>query len=354
MAFERTLKDIALIVGGRVLGDASIIIRGIAGIEEARRGDITFAANPRYLKYLAGTKASAVIVSEEGAEAAIKKGKNLVVARDPYFALAVLLKELIPAERPAPGIHPSAEIHPSVKTGRDVSVRAHAVIEEGSSIGDGTVIYPGVYIGPSVTIGDSTVIYSNCSIREGSRIGSRVIIHCNSVIGSDGFGYAKEGSKYLKIPQRGTVNIGDDVEIGACVAVDRATFGETVIGRGTKIDNLVQIAHNVSIGTDTVIVAQVGISGSTRIGNRVTLAGQTGVAGHIEIADDCTIGAKSGVSNTLKEKGTYTGYPPVPHNEWLKKQAVFARLPEMKKKLDAVEKRLEELEKEALKRIKKK
>ncbi|MFZ3073175.1 MAG: UDP-3-O-(3-hydroxymyristoyl)glucosamine N-acyltransferase [Thermodesulfobacteriota bacterium] len=342
MAFKFTLKEIAVALGGEVRGDASIEIHGIAGLEEALPGDIAFLSNPKYEKFLDTTRASAVIVS---VKTKTTDGKNFIVVKDPYLAFAKALVLLKPAVRFRQGISPKADIHASAKLGKDVSIGSFAVMEEGAEAGDGCVIYPGVYIGRGSIVGEGSVIYSNVSIREGVRIGRRVIIHCNSVIGSDGFGYVKEGNSYAKIPQTGGVIIGDDVEIGASVTIDRATLGQTVIGRGTKIDNLAQLAHNVKIGEDTIIVAQVGVSGSTKIGSRVTLAGQTGVAGHIEITDDVTIGAKSGVTNDIKVQGVYTGYPVVPHMEWLRAQAAFAKLPELLKRVRELEKRLEEVEK---------
>ncbi|HZX36618.1 MAG TPA: UDP-3-O-(3-hydroxymyristoyl)glucosamine N-acyltransferase [Thermodesulfobacteriota bacterium] len=342
MAFKFTLSEIANAIGGEVRGDASVEIGGIAGLEEAKRGDIAFLSNPKYEKFLDTTRASAVIVSLKTKTA---EGKNFVAVKDPYLAFAKALTLLKPVIRFQQGISAKADIHASVKLGKDVSVGAFVVLEEGAEVGDGCVIYPGVYIGRGSIVGDGSVIYSNVSVREGVRLGKRVIIHCNSVIGSDGFGYVKEGVSYTKIPQTGGVIIGDDVEIGASVTIDRATLGQTVIGRGTKIDNLAQLAHNVKIGEDTVIVAQAGISGSTKVGSRVTLAGQTGVAGHIEITDDVMIGAKSGVTNDIKEKGVYTGYPVVPHMEWLRAQAAFGKLPELLKRVRELEKKLEETEK---------
>ncbi|MBI5560989.1 MAG: UDP-3-O-(3-hydroxymyristoyl)glucosamine N-acyltransferase [Deltaproteobacteria bacterium] len=344
MACVKTLGEIAKKVGGRVLGDSSVLIRGVAAIEEARQGDITFLSNPRYGKYLKETNASAVVVSEDIPPV---EGKNLLLTKNPYLAFAVLLKEFKPPLLPEAGVHPKAEIHPSARLGQRVSIGAYAVIEDGADIGDGAIIYPGVYIGRNVTIGEGTTIYSNVSVREGTGIGKRVIIHCNSVLGSDGFGYARDGGKYIKIPQTGTVRIGDDVEVGSCVTIDRATVGETAVGRGTKIDNLVQIAHNVRIGEDCVIVAQAGISGSTKVGRRVQIAGQAGLAGHIEIADDCIIGAKSGVTKDIREKGAYTGYPALPHNEWKKLKALSSKLPEVRKRLEDLERRLVDLEKRA-------
>jgi UDP-3-O-[3-hydroxymyristoyl] glucosamine N-acyltransferase len=341
MAIEKTLEELAGLVGGRIIGDGSRVITGVATLEEARPGEITFLASPRYTPFVKTTRASAVIVSEEkpGLE-----GQNLLVSKNPYLAFAAMLKLFRPLVKPPLGVHSKAEVHQKASLGKGVSIQPFAFVDEGARLGDNVCIFPGVYVGRGVYVGDDTLIYSNVSIREGSVIGKRVIIHCNSVIGSDGFGYAKEGEGYHKIPQTGIVRIGDDVEIGACVTIDRATVGETSVGRGTKIDNLVQIAHNVKIGEDTVIVAQVGISGSTRIGSRVTLAGQVGVVGHIEIADDCIVGAQSGVHNDIKKKGVFSGSPAIAHNVWLRVQAVTSKLPEMKKRLDELEKRLKEIE----------
>jgi UDP-3-O-[3-hydroxymyristoyl] glucosamine N-acyltransferase len=331
-----TLKEIAALVGGRVAGDESFDVRGVAGIEEAAEGDITFISNPRYEKRLGSTRAGAIVV-REGVKA---EGKNLIVVKDPYLAFATILGALRPKSVLAPGISPRAEIRPGASIGKDVSIGPFVFIDEGCLVGDRVVIWPGGFVGANSTIGEDAVIYSNVSIREGTKIGKRVIIHANTVVGSDGFGYAKQGEGHRKIPQVGSVEIEDDVEIGACVTIDRATVGATVIGKGTKIDNLVQIAHNVRIGENSIIVAQVGIAGSTRIGRRATLAGQTGVAGHIEITDDVVIGAKSGVTGDIKEKGVYTGYPAAPHKEWLRATALFLKLPEIKKRLENLEKRL--------------
>ena len=235
-------------------------------------------------------------------------------------------------------------MHPGAKIGKGVSIQSFCVVEDGSEIGDGTVLYPGVCIGKGALVGAGCVLYQGVVIREGCRIGDNVIIHCNSVVGSDGFGYARDGAKYVKVPQRGIVILADDVELGACVTVDRATIGETVIGRGTKIDNLVQIAHNVKIGEDTVIVAQAGIAGSTRVGSRAQLGGQVGVAGHITIGDEVGVGAQSGVTGDLPSRGVFSGMPAIPHGEWLRAAVVFPKLPELKKKIAELEKRLAELE----------
>lgn len=337
---KKTLKELAQIVGGEIAGDESVVIGKAAEIEDAGEGDIAFIANPKYIDRISTTKASAIIASPD-----IKvPGKNFLYVKNPYLAFAKVLAIFKPSTTSYKGIHPGAHIHQTAVIGSSVSLYPHVYIEQDAKIGDRVALYPGVYIGKGAQVGDDTILYSNVSVREGCFIGKRVIIHCSSVIGSDGFGYAKDGTRYHKIPQVGIVRVEDDVEIGACVTIDRATLGETVIGRGTKIDNLVQIAHNVAIGEDSIIVAQVGISGSTKIGKRVTLAGQVGVVGHIEIADDVMIGAQSGVTNNVASKDVLSGTPAIPHKEWLKAATIFAKLPEMRKMLMELEKRVKELE----------
>ncbi|MDP2683181.1 MAG: UDP-3-O-(3-hydroxymyristoyl)glucosamine N-acyltransferase [Deltaproteobacteria bacterium] len=343
---KKTLRELAGLVGGDIAGDENTIISGVASIDRAAEGDITFIASPKYIAGISGTKASAIIVALGTDLKSVPKGKNILYVKNPYLAFAKTLAFFNPLPLPYHGIHPNAHIHHTAEIGLSVSIYPHVYIDDDANIGDRAVLYPGVYIGMGASIGDDTVLHSNVSIREGCRIGKRVIIHCNSVVGSDGFGFAKDGSKYHKIPQVGIVRIEDDVEIGACVTIDRATLGETVVARGTKIDNLVQIAHNVTIGEDSAIVAQAGIAGSTKLGNRVTLAGQVGVVGHIEITDDVIIGSQSGVAQDITEKGVFSGTPAIPHREWLKAQNIFAKLPEMRKKILELEKRVEELEEE--------
>lgn len=339
---EKSLNTLAEIVSGKVIGDGSVLIYRVAGIEDACEGDITFIANQKYISLLSETKASAVIASPDIVSEL--KDKNILCVKNPYLAFARVHEVFAPVPVLFKGIHPKAEINPHVKIGESVSIYADVYIDEGAAIGSGVVLYPGVYVGRNVSIGDNTVVYSNVSIREGSSIGKRVIIHCNSVVGSDGFGFAKDGAKLYKVPQTGIVRIEDDVEIGACVTIDRATLGETVIKRGTKIDNLVQIAHNVVIGEDSIIVAQVGVSGSTKIGSRVTLAGQVGVVGHIEVGDDVVIGAQSGVAHNIPAKSVFSGSPAIPHRDWLKAVNIFAKLHEMRKTVLDLEKRVKELE----------
>jgi len=339
---RKSLAELASFVGGKVSGDGDVVITGVASLEDADEGDITFLANPKYMPMLATTKASAIIASPDITDSI--RGRNCLIVKNPYLVFARILTLFTPPTPFYKGIHPKAELHPNAVIGSSPSISPFVYIGEGARLGDRVTLFPGVYIGRDVTIGDDTIIYSNVSIREGCWIGNRVIIHCNSVIGSDGFGFAKDGNKLYKIPQVGIVRVEDDVEIGACVTVDRATLGETVIRRGTKIDNLVQIAHNVEIGEDSTIVAQVGISGSTRIGNRVTLAGQVGVVGHIEIGDDVMVGGQSGVRKDLPPKQAFSGTPAIPHRDWLRAQGIFSKLPEMRKTLLELEERVKGLE----------
>jgi len=285
------------------------------------------------------SKASAIIAASE-----IEGVENLLLARNPQLAFVKAVEALSPQVKVEAGISPRAEVHASASIGTGVSIQSFCVVEDGAQVGEGTVLYPGVYIGRGAKIGNNCVLYQGVVIREGCRVGDRVIIHCNSVVGSDGFGYVRDRAAYAKVPQKGIVRIEDDVELGACVTVDRATLGETVIGRGTKIDNLVQIAHNVRIGEDTVIVAQAGIAGSTKIGSRVQLGGQVGVAGHITIGDEVGVGAQSGVTGSLPSQGVFSGMPAIPHGEWLRAQSVFPKMPELKKKIAELERRLNELE----------
>ncbi|MBI5238150.1 MAG: UDP-3-O-(3-hydroxymyristoyl)glucosamine N-acyltransferase [Deltaproteobacteria bacterium] len=335
------LDRLASIVNGRVVGDGSVEISDAASIEHAGAGHITFLGSRRAAKLLKSCRASAVILQEADLSGLLRDGtKNFIIADNPHLAFAKALEVLRPGKLPAPGIHPSAFIHPAAVIGKDASVGACTVVEKNAAVGERTVIYPGAYIGEGARIGEGSVIHAGVCVREGCIVGNRVIIHCNSVIGSDGFGYAKDGSGYYKIPQTGIVRIEDDCEIGACTAIDRATLGETVIGKGTKLDNLVQIAHNVRVGEDTVMAAQTGIAGSTTIGNRVRFGGQSGAIGHINIGDGSTVGAKTAVMGDIAEGSVVSGSPAAPHNGWLRAQALFLRLPELKKRLDELEKRL--------------
>lgn len=329
------LKQLAEQLGAKLVGDGEIEIKAVRGINEASEGDITFVKDIKRLN-IQDLKASAIIVPEP----VDKLDKAQLIMENPLYGFARALEIFYSKPYKPKGIMQgaivtaSAEIHPTA------TVYPNAVIDERVKIGPETVVYPGVYIGEDTEIGAKCIIYPNVTIRERIKIGSRVIIHPGTVIGSDGYGYVMHKGIHYKIPQLGTVKIEDDVEIGACVTIDRATTGETVIGQGTKIDNLVQIAHNVRIGKHCLIVAQVGIAGSSRLGNYVTLAGQVGVADHVEIADGTIVAAQSGVMSNL-QKGTYMGTPVMPHVQFFRIQALLRKLPEIYKKVSDIEKRVQ-------------
>jgi UDP-3-O-[3-hydroxymyristoyl] glucosamine N-acyltransferase len=336
-----TLKELADLVGGSVVGDDSLEVTRVAPIDQAGPGDIAFVANPRYLAKLDESRASAVIVGPD-VEA---PGRALIRCRNPYLAFAKILTHL-QVHRPEPkGVVEGSSISASANLGPEITIYPGCVVGERVSIGRGTILYPDVVVYDDVVIGENCVLHAGVVIRERCRIGDRVILQPSAVIGSDGFGFAPDGGGYFKIPQVGRVEIGDDVEIGSGTCIDRATLGVTRIGRGTKIDNLVQIAHNVVVGENTVIVSQVGISGSTEIGSHCTFGGQAGIAGHLKIGDNVMIGAKGGVSNTVAPNQVLSGSPVMPHREWLKASMSFAKLPEIRKEVSRMKRQLEELEK---------
>jgi UDP-3-O-[3-hydroxymyristoyl] glucosamine N-acyltransferase len=332
-----TLEQLAKMSGGELLGDPSLQITGTASLAEATPGEISFFANRKYIVQLRKTRASAVFVPGDFAEPITPA--HIRVA-NPMKAFEQVVLRFAPEPITfAPGIHSSAVVDPSAQLGERVSIQPHAVIEAGARIGDATIVGAGSYIGYETMIGSACLIYPRVTIRERSRIGSRVIIHSGAVIGADGFGFEMIDGHQQKIQQLGIVQIDDDVEIGANTTIDRARFGRTWIQQGVKIDNLVQIAHNVVIGKNSVIVAQTGISGSTRVGERVTMAGQVGVVGHVEIADGSIIAAQSGVSKSVPG-GVWFGYPAGPIDEvkqqiaWIRGLGkLFARVKEIEKKL---------------------
>ena len=337
---EKTLKELADAIGGEVRGNPGLSITGVAPIEEAGAGQITFVANEKYAKLVTTTKASAIIVSEDFKFLE----RDLIISDNPYLGFAKILTIFSAIPAAPTGIHPKADVAASASIGRDASIHAFVSIGERARIGSGVTILPGTWVGEDCTIGDGTFISGNVSICRGSVIGSRVRIHSGTVIGSDGFGYARDNEKYFKIPQTGIVEIGDDVEIGANVCIDRATMGRTVIGRGTKIDNLVHVAHNVKIGENTILIAQVGISGSTKIGSNVILAGQVGVTGHIEIGDLVMVGAQSGIAHDVKPGSAISGSPAIPHREWLRMVATLPKVPEMRRQINDLNRKIAELE----------
>lgn len=334
------LKELAELVGARLIGDETLPISRVAPIDSAAPGEITFLANPRYAAKLAGCKASAIIVPP-GVESA---GHNLLVCANPYLAFARILARLQPPADVPREIMTGAQVHPSARLGEGVCVHPGCYVGREVAIGRDTILHPGVVLYDGVQIGEACVLHANVVVREGCRLGDRVIVQPNAVIGSDGFGYAPDGRRYVKIPQVGIVEIGDDVEIGAATCIDRAAMSVTRIGRGTKIDNLVQIAHNVLVGEDTIIVSQVGIAGSTRIGDHCTFGGQAGIAGHAKIGNDVTIAARGGVAGDIADGQVLSGAPAMPHKDWLKASMTFPKLPEIRRDVQQLKKKLAELE----------
>lgn len=338
---RKTLKEIAELIGGEVIGNGSTVITGVSGIKEAGEGDITFVANPKYFPLIEKTGASAIITSRD-----VKSAPKPIIRTDnPSLAFAKLISFAAPEEQKHPqGIHPTAILGKDVSMGREAAVGPYVVIEDNVSIGDKSIIYSGSFVGHHTKIGNNVLIYPNVSIRERITIGNRVIIHSGTVIGSDGFGFATIEGLHHKIPQVGTVEIGDDVEIGANVTIDRARFEKTVIGSGTKIDNLVQIAHNVVIGNNSIVVAQVGISGSTVVGNNVVLAGQVGLVGHITIGDNVIVMAQSGVSKSIPAGTMAWGYPAKPVSHAKRVNACVQNLPKLFDAVNQLRKKIDELE----------
>ena len=338
---EMRLAQIAELVGGKVQGDPDKLICGIAPFDAAGADDLTLAREDKYLKRLDGIAAGAIIVPE----GIRQPGLNLLQVGNPQVAFAKVLSAYYQPSVPDPGISPLAHIGRDFCGGRNVTIAPFCAVGNQVTIGDGTILHPSTVIGDGVTIGSDVVIHPNVTVGERCRIGNRTIIHAGTVIGSDGYGFAPDGMQYVKIPQTGIVQIDDDVEIGACNTIDRATFGKTWLQRGVKTDNLVHIAHNVTVGEDSALVAQVGVSGSVTIGKHVILAGQAGISGHLTIGDNAVNGAKGGVSKSVAPGDIRSGAPSMPHKLWLKVRTTYPKLPEMFKRLANLEKRLAKLEK---------
>jgi UDP-3-O-[3-hydroxymyristoyl] glucosamine N-acyltransferase len=337
-----SLEEIARIVSGEIIGDRSVTITGVAGIKEAEEGDITFLAHPRYVSYMATTKASAVIANRDG-----DSRKPILKAENPYLAFlkVVTLFARSPLDAYPRTVHETAIIPESARIGEDVAIGAYAVIGENVRIADRTTILPLVCICDDVTIGEECLIYPHVTIREQTEIGDRVIIHSGAVVGGDGFGYVQDGKVHHKIPQIGIVRLEDDVEVGSNTTIDRATTGITIICKGSKIDNLVQIAHNVIVGEHSILAAQVGISGSTELGRGVVLAGQAGLIGHIKVGDGAMVGAQGGVTKSIPSKMRVSGYPAREHSFSKRIYAASARLPELLRDFRDLQRRVEALEK---------
>ncbi|MEW5946153.1 MAG: UDP-3-O-(3-hydroxymyristoyl)glucosamine N-acyltransferase [bacterium] len=326
------LADLCRAVGGSLEGNGDVEIREACPLDECRDGCVTFVERRADAGKLTGRNAGAVICPND----LNLKGHNLVRAANPKLAFARALKVLYPPPEPQRGVHPSAHVHGTARLGENVSVGANSVIHPGAGIGNNTLIHPNVFIGENARIGADCVIHPTACVLRGCVLGDRVILHCGAVIGADGFGYAKDGERHSKIPQVGNVIIGNDVEIGAHSAVDRATLGATIIGDGTKIDNHVQIGHNVKIGKNCILCGQVGVAGSCEIGDGAVLAGQAGISDHVKIGARAIIGGQAGVISDVPDGAFYSGYPAAPHREAMRLLAALKRLPDIEKKLEAL------------------
>lgn len=328
----KKLSELAEIIGGQLNGE-DLDISGVASYQSGQSGDITFAENPKNLKLAESSGASALFLTKD----LKSSNKPYINVSNPRYAFAMALEIFHPRKKESPQIHPTCVIAPSAKIAKNVYLGPHTVVEEGAKIEKGVVIKGLAYVGEDVHIGENSTIYSGVHLYPGTKIGKNVIIHSGTVIGSDGFGYVQYEGRHHKIPQTGRVVIGDNVEIGSNTSIDRATLGETVIGQGTKIDNLVQIAHNVKIGENCIIVSMTGIAGSTKIGDRVTIAAQVGIRNHVEIGSDSIIASRTGITKSLGANSFVSGYPARPHRETLKIEAAIAQLPEIIQRLNQLE-----------------
>jgi UDP-3-O-[3-hydroxymyristoyl] glucosamine N-acyltransferase len=339
-----TVLEIAERIGADLEGDGAASVTGFSGIDEAGPGDLTFCSSPKYAPLLSESAAAAVLVNRDfaGTSAA-----PLLRVDDPYLAFIQVLRlmDVGPLRGPA-GVHPSAVVDPSAEITPGASVGPLCVVEAEAVLGEGVTLMAGTFVGRGARLGAECVIYPNVTIREAVRLGKRVIVHSGTVLGSDGFGYLTRGGCHEKVPQTGTVIIEDDVEIGANVAVDRGTLGATLIRKGVKIDNLVHIAHNVTVGEGALLVAQVGVSGSTTVGAGATLAGQAGIVGHIRIGDGAQVGAQAGVTKSVPDGSRVSGYPAMEHDRARRLNAYYRRLPSLFDQLKRLEERIAELERD--------
>jgi UDP-3-O-[3-hydroxymyristoyl] glucosamine N-acyltransferase len=341
-----TAGTLAALVSGEVVGDPGLALDGVASLEDARQGQLSFYGHPRYRRQLETTRASAVLVPRDypGADPA----RTLIRVDAPALAYARLAQRLAPGRPPTPGVSPRAEVHPEATVAPSATVMALATVSRGAQVGERAVLHPGVYLGEGAVVGEDTVLFPNVSVMDRCRVGARCRLHPGAVIGADGFGYVLDPGvpEHVKVPQVGIVRVEDDVEIGANACVDRATSAETVVGRGTKIDNLVQVGHNSTIGPYSILCAQVGLAGSTELGQGVVLGGQAGTAGHQRLGDLARVAAASGVVGDVPDGGTVAGVPAIAHKNWLRSASAYAKLPELVRQLRELERRLEALEEE--------
>jgi len=337
---QTTLAELADLVAGEVVGDAQTVIHGFAALDQAKPGELTFIADRKHAPLLADSKAAAVVVQPDESV-----DRPAICVANPYVAFLTLLHHYCPPEHSAWGVDPKAVLASDVRVGKDVNIGPYVVVERGCRLGDRVVIYPGTYVGPDCAIGDDCVLYANVSLYARIELGDRVVVHSGAVIGADGFGfYPMADGSYRKIPHVGRVVIGDDVEIGANTCLDRAMLGDTVIAAGVKLDNLIQIGHNTTVGAHSVVAAQTGLSGSVRVGQGVRMGGQVGIADHTTIGEGVSIGAQSGVGQDVEPGATVQGSPAVSNTAFKRQHFYSLRLGELFLKVRQLQKRLTQLE----------
>ena len=331
-----TLAEVAEAVGGRVVGDPSLRLTGVNALEHATPSELSWLAEPRRVRDAAASRAGAILVASQQAAG----GRPAVVVANPLAAFAAWHARLRPAARPRPGVSARANVDKTARIGKGASVAAGATVGGGARIGPRAVLAAGAFVGEDAEIGEESWLHPNAAVLAGCRIGARCVLHAGAVVGSDGFGYVWDGERHRKIPQVGIVRVEDDVEIGANATIDRATLGETLIGRGTKIDNLVQVGHNVVVGEHSILCGQAGIAGSAHLGRKVTLAGQVGVGDHAKLGDGATATGQAGIPSgaNVPAGAVLSGYPPAPHRDFLRRAALVARLPELFRRLEQLEK----------------
>lgn len=330
-----TLGDLARFLEGELEGNPELEVSGVAPLDLAAPEQVSFLSNPRYAPSLKSTRAGGVIVAREIQET----GLNLIRVKDPYLGFAKAMEAFYQKPYLPAGISGKASVHPETRIGEQPSIHPFAVVSEGVRIGDRVTLMPGVFVGPEAVVDDDSVLHPNVVIEWGVKVGKRVIIHAGTVIGSDGFGFAPQGGSHRKIVHAGTVRIEDDVEIGAGCTVDRAVMGETVIGAGSKLDNLIMVAHNVSIGKNCLLVGQVGIAGSTELGDSVIMAGQSGAAGHLKIGRGVTVLAKSAVFKDIPDGEQVAGIPAVESGQWRRTAAILGKLDDLRRRIIRLETR---------------